>query len=97
MTAGPHFNPHGKVHGGPDSAERHVGDLGNVEADSNGFSKILMHDSQVTLYGPLSVVGRACVLHKNEDDLGTGNNEESKKTGNAGARIACGIIGISNY
>ncbi len=35
------------------------------------------------------------MLHKNEDDLGQGNDEESKKTGNAGPRVACGIIGIA--
>ena len=51
----------------------------------------------MTLYGVNSVIGRACVLHRKEDDLGTGNDEESKKTGNAGPRIACGIIGVANF
>jgi len=41
------------------------------------------------------VIGRSCVLHRLTDDLGEGGNEESKKTGNAGARIACGVIGLS--
>ena len=41
-----------------------------------------------------SIVGRMFVIHKDEDDLGLGNNEESLKTGNAGERIACSIIGL---
>jgi Cu-Zn family superoxide dismutase len=75
--------------------QRHVGDLGNVHADDSGKATLKMVDSQVTIFGPHSVVGRACVLHRNEDDLGTADNEESKKTGNAGPRIACGVIGLA--
>lgn len=94
-TAGPHYNPHGKTHGGPDSAVRHVGDLGNVQADEHGNGRYELSDSQVHLFGPYSVIGRSCVLHKKTDDLGLGNDAESLKTGNAGARIACGVIGLS--
>ena len=54
------------------------------------------HDQQVQLFGANSVVGRSCVLHKGTDDLGLGGNEESLKTGNAGGRIACGVIGLTN-
>lgn len=43
------------------------------------------------------MIGRSCVLHKNEDDLGLGNHEESPKTGNSGPRIACGVIGVANF
>lgn len=50
----------------------------------------------VTLYGVNSVLGRSIVIHKNEDDLGRGGNEESLKTGNAGQRVACGVIAIAS-
>ena len=73
---------------------RHVGDLGNVQADDEGNGKYEILDRLVTLHGPFSVVGRSCVLHKGVDDLGRGGNDESLKTGNAGARIACGVIGL---
>ena len=93
MTAGPHYNPYNKTHGGPDSQERHVGDLGNVEADSEGNATYELWDHQVTLFGEYSVLGRPCVLHRDEDDLGLGGHELSKTTGNAGPRVACGVIG----
>uniref|UniRef100_A0AC34F9V7 Superoxide dismutase [Cu-Zn] n=1 Tax=Panagrolaimus sp. ES5 TaxID=591445 RepID=A0AC34F9V7_9BILA len=94
-SAGPHFNPHGKTHGGPDDEIRHVGDLGNVEARSDGTCSTEMKDSMISLTGEHSVIGRSMVIHAKGDDLGRGNDEESKKTGNAGARIACGVIGLA--
>ena len=83
------------THGGPDSETRHVGDLGNVQADSQGNGRYEHSDAQIHLFGPYSVVGRSCVLHGNTDDLGLGGDAESLKTGNAGARIACGVIGLA--
>ena len=97
-TAGPHFNPFGKTHGGPGKEERHVGDLGNIEAGADGVAKYDREDEQVALEGIASVIGRSCVVHAGVDDLGEGVGEkeaESKKTGNAGARVACGTIGLS--
>jgi len=94
-SAGPHFNPHGKTHGGPGDAERHAGDLGNVNAGGDGVAKIEVKDSQISLVGPLSVVGRTMVVHADPDDLGKGGHELSKTTGNAGARVACGVIGVA--
>ena len=71
-----------------------MGDLGNVLEEADGSGKYERLDQQVALYGPFSVVGRSCVLHKKTDDLGRGGDDESLKTGNAGARIACGVIGL---
>ena len=93
-TAGPHWNPEGKTHGGPGDSERHYGDLGNVQSDSNGNGEYKLSDHLVSLFGETSVIGRSCVLHKQTDDLGRGGDAESKKTGNAGARISCGTIGL---
>ncbi|EWG38835.1 copper/zinc superoxide dismutase [Fusarium verticillioides 7600] len=95
-SAGPHFNPHNKTHGAPSDETRHVGDLGNLETDGQGNAKGSVTDSLVKLIGPHSIIGRTVVIHAGTDDLGKGDNEESLKTGNAGPRPACGVIGISN-
>lgn len=97
-SAGPHFNPHNKTHGGPKEENRHVGDMGNVTADDSGVAKINFSDHMIAICGAHSVIGRSLVVHQLEDDLGKGvgdKEEESKKTGNAGARLACGIIGLA--
>ena len=87
-------NPFNKNHGGKYSKERHVGDLGNIEADTSGTAKVEIIAKRVDLIGDRSVVGRAIVVHADEDDLGKGGDEESLKTGNAGDRLACGVIVI---
>ncbi|XP_078618364.1 uncharacterized protein LOC144885971 isoform X2 [Branchiostoma floridae x Branchiostoma japonicum] len=94
-SAGSHFNPAKKNHGGPQDAERHVGDLGNVEVGDDGVATIKITDSQLQLTGPNSIVGRAVVVHAGEDDLGKGGFEDSLTTGHAGGRLACGVIGIT--
>ena len=95
-TAGPHFNPFGKTHGCPGREERHVGDLGNVVAGDDGVAKLEIEDELVSLFGENTVYGRSFVVHAGVDDLGDGGHELSKTTGNAGGRLACGVIGISD-
>tara|TARA_A100001015_G_scaffold262087_1_gene308061 strand:- start:2 stop:475 length:474 start_codon:yes stop_codon:yes gene_type:complete len=89
-----HYNPHNKKHGGPKDKERHIGDLGNLESKKGKLTKT-MRDKLIKLRGKYSVIGRSVVIHAGEDDLGKGGNAESLKTGNAGKRIGCGVIGYS--
>ena len=91
-----HLNPYGKTHGGPGKKERHVGDLGNLVADSEGCAKYRMVDNQIKLRGQkANILGRGLIIHADEDDLGQGGDADSLKTGNAGKRIACAVIGYS--
>ncbi|PAA81930.1 hypothetical protein BOX15_Mlig025319g3, partial [Macrostomum lignano] len=94
VSAGAHFNPCKRTHGAPDDEERHVGDLGNVEADASGRAGVEITDKLINLTGPNSIIGRSLVVHADTDDLGRGGHELSKTTGNAGGRLACGVIGI---
>jgi Cu-Zn family superoxide dismutase len=89
-SAGGHYNPDGVDHG--DLENGHVGDLGNITADENGIAKFTIKADRIDLVGDRSIVGRAFVIHSDTDDLGKGGDEESLKTGNAGDRLACGII-----
>lgn len=95
QSACAHFNPFGKKHGGHDSNERHAGDLGNI-ISNNGIAKGVMVDKLLSLNvkNQTCIIGRMIIVHKDEDDLGLGGNEDSLKTGNAGERVACGVIGI---
>jgi Cu-Zn family superoxide dismutase len=90
--AGAHYNPDNKDHGAPADADRHVGDLGNIKSDAEGKAKGTITDKLVKLSGPTSVIDRAIVVHAGTDDLGKGSSADSKKTGNAGGRPACGPI-----
>ncbi|RKP31417.1 Cu,Zn-superoxide dismutase [Metschnikowia bicuspidata] len=95
-SAGPHFNPAVKNHGAPEDDERHVGDLGNIATDSEGVAKGTKQDTLVKLIGEHSVIGRSVVVHDATDDLGKGGHPDSLKTGNAGGRAACGVIGLAD-
>ena len=94
-TAGPHYNPAKLVHGGPGIEVRHVGDLGNVTAGEDGLAHFEYEDDLIQLCGETSVIGRSFVCHAGVDDLGKGGHELSPTTGNAGGRLACGVIGLS--
>lgn len=85
-SIGRHFNPKLMKHGGPDSLERHVGDLGNIVADETGHGYYERVDNLIALEGPHCVVGRAIAVHANPDDFKT------QPTGNVGGCVACGVI-----
>jgi Cu-Zn family superoxide dismutase len=91
-----HFNPYGKNHGCPGSKERHVGDLGNIKTNGRGEAKYSFYDNVIKLRGTkCNIIGRGLIIHEDEDDCGQGDNSESLKTGNAGKRISCAVIGYS--
>jgi len=91
-----HFNPFGKKHGDPNSKNRHVGDLGNIQTDVNGNAKYQFIDSMIKLRGKkCNILGRGLIIHADTDDLGKGMNELTHITGNAGKRIACSVIGYA--
>jgi Cu-Zn family superoxide dismutase len=89
MSAGGHFNPHAVPHGAPDVTERHPGDMGNIEPGPDGKARVELTDSVMKLDGASSIIGRAVMIHAQADDL------KSQPTGNAGARHACGAIGVA--
>ena len=88
-SAGGHFNPHHMQHGAPDAARRHAGDFGNLEADASGKVHYEHVDTTISLEGADSIIGHAVIVHEKADDL------KSQPTGNAGARVACGVIGVA--
>lgn len=88
-SAGGHFNPDKHEHAGPDAAQRHAGDLGNIEADASGKAHLEMTDKMMKLSGDHSIVGHAVIVHEKADDLKT------QPTGDAGGRQGCGVIGIA--
>ncbi|WJZ89778.1 hypothetical protein VitviT2T_008970 [Vitis vinifera] len=95
MSTGAHFNPNGMTHGAPEDDVRHAGDLGNIVANAEGVAEATIVDTQIPLSGPNAVIGRALVVHELEDDLGKGGHELSLTTGNAGGRLACGVVGLT--
>ncbi|XP_057480364.1 superoxide dismutase [Cu-Zn], chloroplastic [Actinidia eriantha] len=95
ISTGAHFNPNKMTHGAPEDEIRHAGDLGNIVANAEGVAEATIVDKQIPLSGPNSVVGRAFVIHELEDDLGKGGHELSLTTGNAGGRLACGVVGLT--
>jgi len=88
QNAGGHFNPTGMVHGAPDAVSHHSGDFGNVTADANGevHTRLTTHSISLKSGEVTNPIGKAVVLHEKADDL------VSQPSGNAGARIACGVI-----
>lgn len=88
-AAGDHFNPTNNPHAGHDVEKRHEGDMGNIEADASGKAHLELTDNMMTMRGAKSIIGRGVIVHEKADDLKT------PPTGNAGGRLACGVIGIT--
>jgi len=86
--AGAHFNPEGKPHAGPDDPNRHAGDFGNLEADSSGKAHLELKSNMLKFSGEGSILGHAVIVHEKVDDY-------SQPVGNAGGRVACGVIGVA--
>jgi Cu-Zn family superoxide dismutase len=89
-SAGGHFNPDSKHHGLENPEGPHAGDMPNFTVGANGVAKTVVSDPRVTLgtdaHSLLSNGGTALVIHAKADDL------KSDPAGNAGDRIACGVI-----
>lgn len=86
MSAGGHFNPGMHMHGGPNSPDHHAGDLGNIKANDQGVADVDAKAEGLRLF---QVLGRSIVVHADPDDL------KSQPSGNSGARIAVGVIGLA--
>lgn len=85
-SAGGHFNPDGQPHG-PQSGPHHAGDMPSLKAGPDGVAEQKFKLTGPTVAaGPASLVARAVIVHAGPDDYRT------QPTGNAGARLACGVI-----
>lgn len=89
-SAGGHFAVGDHPHAHREDASRHVGDLGNLDADAEGNISVTFVDPQLEFSGEKNILGRGLILHADADDFKT------QPTGNSGARIACGVIGVKN-
>jgi len=87
-SAGGHFNPAAQAHGSMDANPHHVGDMPNQRANAQGVAdvNVLVHDMSLDPGSDHNVIGRALIVHEQPDDY------QSQPSGNAGARIACGVI-----
>ena len=107
-TAGDPYNPFNKDHGGPGLESRQMGDMGNVTVGKDGSANFEYYDDTITLFGDFTIVGRACIIKRDADNLGRGDYglgeeiqfyrkmfplEPNTKTGSSGPALACGIIG----
>lgn len=89
LSAGGHFNPAGKPHGhgGMDEGMHHVGDLPNLKADAQGVARFSFESRTLRIGSTANdIVGRGLIVHRDPDDY------VSQPVGNAGPRLACGVI-----
>jgi superoxide dismutase, Cu-Zn family len=89
-SAGDHYNPMHHPHALPDKENRHAGDFGNLESDESGNANFKLTVDNISLAGRLNpIIGRGVVVHAKVDD-------GSQPSGNAGDRLAVGVIGVRN-
>lgn len=90
-SAGGHFNPAAQPHGHAAHGPHHAGDMDNIVSDGQGVARIDVHMVGVTLGGGAAndIAGRGLIVHADQDDYVT------QPTGNAGARVACGVIKVT--
>ncbi len=87
LSTGGHFNPQGKPHAAHTTPDRHTGDIPMLMADGSGVATLVVELDVMTIgSGTTDIVGRGLIVHKDPDDYRT------QPTGNAGARVACGVI-----
>lgn len=87
-AAGGHYNPGGAPHGHAlkNHKKAHAGDLGNIVVGADGTALLELTLAKLSLSGGRrSAAGRALIVHEKADDF-------SQPLGNAGGRIACGVI-----
>lgn len=86
-SAGGHFNPGNTAHGKHGHAPQHAGDLPSLRANASGMAIVQYETDQISLgSGTNNIADRALIVHADPDDYTT------QPTGNAGARLACGVI-----
>ncbi len=87
-SAGGHWNPTGVAHGKWGEGEFHLGDIGNMTVDDQGMGKIELTTNlwEMNTGSDIDIVGKAIIVHAGADDF------VSQPSGNAGARIGCGVI-----
>ncbi|MEO8706290.1 MAG: superoxide dismutase family protein [Kofleriaceae bacterium] len=89
-SAGGHFNPSKHKHGAPEADEHHEGDFGNLTADKTGKASKIFVMKGITLGADdNSIIGKGFIVHEKADDFKT------QPTGNAGGRLACGVIELT--
>jgi superoxide dismutase, Cu-Zn family len=87
MSAAGHFNPGHAGHGIHHGADHHAGDMPNVKSDASGNANAQFEVAGIAVgQGPADIVGKAVILHRDADDY------QSQPAGNAGPRLACGVI-----
>ena len=89
-SAGSHYNPTGQPHGAHGAGHHHVGDMPQLIADAKGTATVAFTSASLHLLGPQSIIGKAVIVHRDPDDV------KAQPVGNAGPRLACGVIKVGN-